>query len=158
MQVTVSSKTIDFDNLEKHLRDAGLEAILTAAKVLVRHTSDKIPVDSGMARSTWAPLGRYLGVSVPVGGKPTARKNPARGENQSDFEIALHGATAYFRWSSDVKHYNINENSKIAKVSSSPWKSIPYGVAKAKEAFKADIIPAMRLALNASITFRERIY
>ena len=124
MQARVSSRIMNFNQLEQHLRQAGLKAILTAARVLVRHASDKVPVQTGMARSTWAPLGRYVGVPVTISPtrSATAKKNPAAGEAQSDFEITLAGGIASLKWSSDVKHYNINENNSVVR--GTPWKSL----------------------------------
>ena len=158
MQASVSSRIIDFTQLERHLGEAGLRALLVSARVLVLQAASKVPVDTGMSRSTWVPLGRYVGTPISVNGTPNSRKNPAKGEAQSDFEFTIAGAIAQFKWSSDVLQYNLNENNHMARVASSPWKSLPSGVQKAKEAFKAEIIPQMQVALKASITHRERIY
>ncbi|TRZ53170.1 MAG: hypothetical protein D4S01_01760 [Dehalococcoidia bacterium] len=158
MQTKVKVRVIQFEDLEAKLREAGLQAILIAAAALVRGASRNVPVLTGMARSTWSELAAYVGVNLPVGGNPTPSRNPAAGRSQSDFSFQSSGAVATFKWESDVTHYNILESNTNPRVASAPWNSLEYGVMKAKEAVKADIIPLMASAFKASIKYSERTF
>ena len=71
-----------------------------AARAFLRRTIVKIPVDTGQARGTFLPLGRFLRVAVPIGGaQPEANKSASTGssgEKQMLFQFSLDNQGSYF--------------------------------------------------------------
>lgn len=90
------------------------------------------PVLTGAAKSTLAPLGRFLRVAIgdtsPVG-KLDRR---SEGEKASSFKItddktASSDFVYEFEWSNDILHYYLNEFYQMPTVASSPWHSLDAG-------------------------------
>lgn len=86
------------------------------------------PVETGAAKSTLQPLGRFLRVAVPI--NPTKRANDHEHRwGAGQFEITSKNFEYEFRWSTDLLHYYLNEFFSISTVASSPWNTLEAGEA-----------------------------
>lgn len=104
--------------------------IKMAARAWLRAVIPHVPVYTGMARSSLAPLGRFINLAVPI--SPIARRTnrtPGMGESQSHFQFYDNGATYNFQWNTDVPHYIANEfySSNLPLTNPTPWHSLQYG-------------------------------
>ena len=95
-----------------------LDRILTsiwkqAAREWLRELIKGIPVETGMAKGSLTPLGRFLNVAVPI--SPTrapyfnklegVTATPDAGAAKTEFELETKNFTYTFTWSTDVLHY-----------------------------------------------------
>ena len=96
------------------------------------------PVLTGAAKSSLAPLARYI-KNVSIGDiTPTGRLDRrAEGEKSATFEIVDGKGGAdfiyQFSWSTTLLHYYINEYNQMPGVAGSPWHSADKGEAAMKE-------------------------
>lgn len=88
------------------------------------------PVETGAAKSTLQPLGRFLRVAVPISPTKPVRANDYEHRwGASDFSITSKNFEYEFSWSTDLLHYYLNEFFSISTVASSPWHSLEAGEA-----------------------------
>lgn len=143
--ITASIAVPDYD-FSGHMRtlDAVLKnQIRIAAQAWLRAVIPKVPVYTGMARSSLAPLGRFINIAVPV--TPIARKSnrtPAMGESQSHFEFYDNGVVYNFQWSTSVIHFIANEfyASSLPLTHPTPWNAMQAGE-RAFNKYVKDILP-----------------
>lgn len=122
----------DVDTYRKTLDEALQTQLRQAARAWLRAVIPLVPVYTGMARGTLAPLGRFLKIAVPI--DPVAirqNKSPSLGAARSDFEFAASGGVYDFQWIQDVLHYTINEYNDMSGIlplkNPTPWHSIAAG-------------------------------
>lgn len=119
---------INLEALEKELLKEMFTLLQDAAREFVRKSFGHIPVDTGMARSTLVPLGRFLNVLVRVAPKRRVLgKSPELGQLQSGFEFKIVKSVFSFEFNSKVFHHFLNDQFNIKRVPSSPWNSILIG-------------------------------
>lgn len=150
--VKITAKLIKAKNVRQNLEKKCMDVLLLTAKELVKNTAPYVPVDTGMARSSWSKLGRFVGYTVPISPKRRLpNKNPELGEQQSDFNFSTNNGVVHFDWQTDIRHYIINEE----KV---PWHSLERGYADAIETLKNSLPAAILEALETSIHTVRRSY
>ena len=158
MSAELQHAIINMQKLHTNLIAAQEQILTEAATAFVMNAFGHVPVQTGMARSSLQPLARALKTSIPLGNnKPTARKNPAKGEEQSKQAgfIWSEGTKSYFEWWTKVFHYFLNEQWNISKVPSSPWFSREKGTAEAIRIIR-DSRGAIADAIKASISYQTR--
>lgn len=119
---TLKKIRFDGERWKAAFRENLFELVQGAARAwleaVVSNAAKKFPVQTGMAKSSLVPLGRFLGVPVSV--EPTRDpydgKSPSAGEaeGQSDGFFQVHsnqyGPYAVdFMWESGVEHFELNE-------------------------------------------------
>lgn len=126
------------------------EAIREWLRAVLKSVPERggFPVLTGAAKSTLAPLGRYI-KNVSIGDiSPTGRLDRrAEGESKQEFNIVDgKGGLDFiyeFSWATTLLHYHINEYNQMPGVAGSPWHSIDKGEA----AMKAYVDEALRRRL-----------
>ncbi len=130
-------KTLD-EALETQMRQAArawLRAILSARLPVVRRGPGDVgipPVWTGTARGSLQPLGRFLRVAIPI--KPKIKlpgRGPQVGENRSSFKFDKKFDRYYFRFSTQVIHFTLNEfyQSNLQLTHKTPWGGLKIGQA-----------------------------
>lgn len=105
-----------------------------AARAFLRAVIKRVPVDTGEARGTLLPLGRFLNISVPIpNAKPIPNKDAGTGEMENPliFEFESTEEGEFFKAQLQLFHYWWNDffsqhytNAQIDP----PWHSIDDGV------------------------------
>lgn len=145
------NKTLD-EKLHIQLRNA--------ARAWLRAVIPNVPVYTGMARGSLAPLGRFLHVAVPI--SPIASrpgKSPEAGEQHSEFKFYRRSGQFVFSWNTTVLHYLINEFNDMSGIlpltHPTPWHSIAAGNAAFK-LYVEQVIPKRLPNLGDFIEFETR--
>ncbi len=108
--------------------------VRNAAREFLREMVQHIPVDTGQARGTLFPLGRFLNVAVPTNGAdPTRTKSPSTGsqsQNMLLFDFPESEDGVYFEIQIQLFYFWFNEffqhNYPNAQLDT-PWESIEAG-------------------------------
>jgi hypothetical protein len=112
------------ENFTKLLRDA--------TKVFVERASKRVPVYTGMARSSFRPLGDFVGADVevnPVTGRKSwadYTRDPASGYASGAFEFMYGPKSYYFIFKSSVFHFKLHEKYSIR--GTPQWHSFRVGI------------------------------
>jgi hypothetical protein len=153
----ISVPTLDVEKFKKDL-DAHVTSLMhKAAREFVETAVKNIPVDTGMAVGAMIPLGRFVGATTQVAPKRPYRletdyvRTHELGQVKSMFAFKSVNFIYEFVWRSWVFHHWLNEQFSIKTVSSSPWHSIPLGLASAlsyiRENFH-EVLPNVSTSLN----------
>lgn len=158
MSAELQHAVINIQKMHKNLIEAQEQILTDAARAFVLSAYGHVPVQTGMARSAFKPLGWFLNVNIPLGrSRPTPRKNPGLGIEQSKQSgfITSEGTTTTFEWWTNVFHFWLNEQWGISKVPSSPWFSRSKGTAEAIRIIRKSYGPIAD-AIKVSITSTTR--
>ena len=158
MSAELQHAIINMQKLHTNLIAAQEQILTEAATAFVMNAFGHVPVQTGMARSSFQPLARELGKNIPLGShKPTARKNPSKGEEQSKKAgfIWSEGTKSIFEWWTEVYHYYLNEYRNIPRVPSSPWFSLSKGTSEAMRIIRKSRGPIAE-AIRTSISYQTR--
>jgi len=149
---------IDFDGdtylrdldraISKLIREAARDWLIAVLDHISggKHTvGDSFPIQTGEAKGSFIPLGRRLGVPIPITPAPDSRYNnkrlrpnlSGRGADKSSFHVpdSAQGVgkiedTYEFTFNADVHHFDINELTKkyeSSVTSTVAWKSMEAG-------------------------------
>lgn len=152
----IKGKLAKFLSAKKHLNAAGKRLLEIGVKEFVLTAYPRIPVWSGMARSTLAPLGRSLNLTIPVDPRfPTASRNPQAGEDASSFKWSTVGNAEMLEWSTSVKHFFLNEQFAHPRVASAPWFSLLQGKEAARRAIQETARDMIIKAITLSVSYEE---
>jgi hypothetical protein len=132
--MTLPSFEWDSKKFNEALRTAVSTQVRQAARAFVRKAVVKVPVDTGQARGTFLPLGRFLRVSVPIGGaSPKANKSSntgSSGTNQLLFRFTTEKNGVYFEIEPQLFYFWFNDffahnypNGQLP----TPWQSLESG-------------------------------
>jgi hypothetical protein len=145
-QIKVDMPVIIFKQREftRALREEVQTQMRQAAREFLRAVINRVPIDTGEARGTLLPLGRFLRVSVPIDVlNAKANKNPDTGEINAPllFDFETTGKGEYFTVQMQLFHFWWNdffthnyENPQIDP----PWHSIEDGVKAFMDYIKTD--------------------
>ncbi len=134
VQVKISKFSFDTVKFNKTLRERLNVQVRNAAREFVRAAIVNIPVDTGEARGTFLPLGRFLNIAVPINGDPEPDKNPTTGagpDKQLLFTFPSNQYGVYFQIDWQLFHFWFNEFFETRSNHYKPWDSIEAG----REAF-----------------------
>lgn len=111
-------------NLQVQVRNAAREFVVAAV--------EKIPIDTGQARGTFLPLGRFLNISVPISGNsPKQNKSPQTGaelDKQIIFSFPSNQYGEYFQIDWQLFYFWFNDFFEHQYLkSNTPWESIEAG-------------------------------
>jgi len=134
LQIRGELALLDFDmkKYSKTLNETIETQMRQAAREWLRAVIPKVPVWTGTARGTLAPLGRFLRVAVPIN-PVTTRENmgPDIGASKSSFQFLNDKNLHSFVWDNDVLHYLINEYNDVSGYihlkHPVPWRSLDAG-------------------------------
>lgn len=105
-----------------------------AARAFVRAAVVRVPVDTGQARGTFLPLGRFLRISVPIGGAQTKpNKSPATGsmgDRQMLFRFETQERGVFFEIEPQLFYYWWNDffaHNYPGGQLPTPWQSLEEG-------------------------------
>lgn len=128
----------DQKRFSRTLRDTLQAQLRNAAREFVRAAIVRIPIDTGEARGTFLPIGRFLHISVPISGaEPTVKKSEFTGESPEKrliFQFSSNQYGEYFEIDWQLFHFWFNDffqHSYINGQEPTPWGSIEAG----KDAF-----------------------
>jgi len=115
-------------------------AIRQAARAFLRAAVREVPIQTGEARGSLQPLGKFLRVAVPIpGAKPRSGKNAGTGAAQTVGPlIRVTPTSASFTFTTEVFHYFLNDLHQFTYGSDkkqTPWRSFEIGF----DAFKREM-------------------
>lgn len=144
----------------KTLRNNLQIRIRQAARAFVKAAIVKIPVDTGEARGTFLPLGRFLNVAVPIGGEPRRGKSAQTGSSPNKQLLFTFGSEElgeYFEIDWQLFHFWFNDfftHHYPKGQLPTPWGSIEAGKQAFMEYMKTEA-PRLMPRLNEFIEVRR---
>lgn len=143
----------DITGYKKTYDEAMKVQIRQAARAWLRAVIPHVPVYTGMARGSLAPLGRFLRVAIPIRMNPNAAKRVRPGYSQQagealgvfTFQDNSNGVYT-FSFNTEVLHYYLNDTfdtkgaGMVNLINKTPWDSAKYGE-EAWNAYITSILP-----------------
>lgn len=149
-QLTINAPQVTFDlrGYEQDLQENCQRLLRAMARAFLDETIKRIPVDTGMARGTMAPVSRVLGLAFQIAKGPN---KPRQGKaSQSNYNKSYEGGTSRARvtlsdgpivyamhWSANLFHLLVNDLYHLPGhfEHPTPWHAIASGVAAAEKFF-----------------------
>lgn len=129
-----------------------------AARAFLEAAIVHVPIDTGQARGTFLPLGRFLNRVVPIeGNTPKPNKNPETGasnKNKQVFQFVADAKGQYFEIDSKLFYFWFNDF-YTNELRGTPWKSLEEG-RKAFLLYMKNVAPSRLPRLKHFIT-RESV-
>lgn len=127
--------TFDEKRFLKTYREMAAIQTKQAARAFLRAVVQRVPVDTGQARGTLLPLGRFLRVAVPISStNERENKNPetgAQGDKQLLFRFPSYSTGEFFEIEPQLFYYWWNDfysHNYPNSPNPTPWRSIEEGV------------------------------
>ena len=140
--LTAGDLVLDIDKMSKTVQMRAHQKMRQAARIFLRETIKHIPVWTGEAMGSLAPIAHELHVKIPSIKHPEAPFNGfsmgmTQGTSSSPF-IKQDDWKFSFQIGTDVKHFNINDAYDVSKWgitlrNKTPWKSFEKGAEAAAD-------------------------